>query len=40
MGGGVGVSGGNLASISMWKVVHPKDCLPSGMHKEYDQRVW
>lgn len=40
MSGGVGVSGGNLASISMWKVVHPKDCFPSGMHKEYDQRVW
>lgn len=21
----------------MWKVVHPYDCLPSGMHKEYDR---
>lgn len=38
MGGGVGVSGGSFASISVWKVVHPEDCLPFGMHKEYGRR--
>lgn len=38
MGGGVGISGGSFASISVWKVVHPENCLPFGKHKEYGRR--
>lgn len=37
MGGGVGIPAGSLALISLWKVVHPYNCLPSGKHKESDQ---